>query len=124
MISTWPIASRRGAEPDRRLAPATITARVRAVQVLALYSDILTDSYRPGFTPWAGRSADDVAGYQRTAGNSVPPVPDTLLRPLLANSLYLLQTIGPPLAAQASAARDADQREATSRRGLRQGEIG
>ena len=117
-------ASRRGAEPDRRLAPATITARVRAVQVLALYGDILADGYRPGFTPWAGRSADDVAGYKRTTANTVPAVPDFLLRPLLADSLYLLQTIGPPLAAQASAARDADQREATSRRGLRQGEIG
>jgi hypothetical protein len=118
------VASRGNADPDRRLAPSTITARIRITQVLALYSEILTDSYRPGFIPWACRSADDVAGYIRTAGNSVPPVPDTLLRPLLANCLYLLETIGPHLAAQASAARDADQREAASRRGLRQGEIG
>ena len=118
------VASRRSTDPDRRLSPSTITARIRATQVLALYSEILTDSYRPGFTPWAGRSADDVAGYTRTAGNSVPPVPDTLLRPLLANSLYLWETIGPHLAMQASAARDADQREAASRRYLPQSEVG
>jgi hypothetical protein len=118
------VASRRNADPDRRLSPSTITARIRITQVLALYSEILTDSYRPGFTPWAGRSADDVAGNIRTAGNSVPPVPDTLLRPLLANCLYLLETVGPHLAVEASAARAADQREAASRRYLPQSEVG
>ena len=30
----------------------------------------------------------------------MPPVPDTLLRPLLANCLYLLETIGPHLVAE------------------------
>jgi hypothetical protein len=113
------VASRSSTDPDRRLSPSTVTARIRATQVLALYSEILTDSYRPGFTPWAGRSADVVAGHIRTAGNSVPPVPDSLLRPLLANCLYLLETIGPHLVAEASAARAADQREAASRRTCR-----
>jgi len=48
----------------------------------------------------------------------VPPVPDTLLRPLLANTLYLVTTIAPLLAAEAGAARTADQREAASRQHL------
>ncbi|MGY1439110.1 hypothetical protein [Streptomyces reniochalinae] len=68
--------------------------------------------------PWPGRSADEVTGYVRSDENQVPPVPDTLLRLLLANCLYLLETIGPLLAAEATAARAADQHEAASRRSL------
>jgi hypothetical protein len=48
----------------------------------------------------------------------VPPVPDIMLRPLLANTLYLVTTIAPLLAAEAAEARAADQREAASRRHL------
>jgi len=118
------VASRGNADPDRRLSPSTITARIRATQVLALYSEILTDSCRPEFTPWTGRCADDVAAHIRTAGNSVPPVSDTLLRPLLADSLCLLETIGPDLVTEASAARAADQREAAALRYLPQSEVG
>lgn len=117
------LAARSTTDPDRRLSPATITARVRVAQTLARYGEILADSYPPGFTPWAGRSADEVAGYIRTAGNTVPAVPDTLLRPLLANCLYLMRTIGPHLAAEAARARAADHREAASRRGLRKHEV-
>jgi len=105
-------------ESGRRLSPATLTMSVRAPQMLILYAEILDDRYRPGFSPWAGRSPDVVAGYQRTYGNRVPPVPDTLLRPLLANTLYLVTTIAPLLAAEAGAARTADQREAASRQHL------
>ena len=52
--------------------------------------------------------------YVRTNINQVPPVPDTLLRPLLANSLYLLETVAPHMAVEAAAARAADQHEAAS----------
>jgi hypothetical protein len=115
--------SRSITDPDRLLSPATTTAMVRVPQLLALYAEILSDSYRPGFTPWAGRSADEVAGYSRTNVNRVPPVPDSLLRPLLMNSLYLLETISPHLVLDAQAVLAADQHEAASRRGLRIGEI-
>jgi hypothetical protein len=110
--------SRSTTDPERLLSPATTVAMVRIPQFLSLYSEILSDRYQPGFTPWPGRSADEVTGYVRSGENQVPPVPDTLLRPLLANCLYLLETIGPPLAAEAAAARAADQHEAASRRGL------
>ena len=115
--------SRRVTEPGRRLSPATVTRSVRATRMLTLYTEILDDHYRPGFSPWAARSADEVAGYVRTDGNRVRPVPDALLRPLLANTLYLVATIGPHLAAEATAARAADQLQAASQRGLRTGEI-
>ena len=105
-------------EPGRRLSPATLTISVRATQMLTLYEEILSDSYRPGFIPWAGHRVADVVGYMRTDGNSVPPVPDALMRPLLANALYLVQNIAPLLAAEATAARAADQLEAGSRRHL------
>ena len=105
-------------EKGRRLAPATLTMSVRAPQMLALYAEILDDCYRPGFSPWAGSSPDVVVGYERPYGNRVPPVPDELLRPLLANTLYLVSTIAQPLAAEAAAARTADRREAASRQHL------
>ncbi len=108
----------------RRLSPATLTMSVRAPQMLALYGEILDQHYRDGFTPWAGRGPDVVAGYRRPYGNRVPPVPDTLLRPLLADTLYLVNTIAPLLAAEAAAARGADQREAASRQHLPAWQLG
>ena len=45
-------------------------------------------------------------------------MPEALLRPLLANTMYLVDAIGPHLAIEAAAARAADVREAQSRRGL------
>lgn len=110
--------SRSTTAPERLLSPATTVAMVRAPKHLALYADILSDRYRPGFLPWPGRSADQVAGHVRTPENRVQPVPDTLLRPLVANTLYLVDTIGPHLAAEAATARAADAHEARSRRGL------
>nr|WP_168487884.1 integrase [Streptomyces sp. RLB1-33]QIY68508.1 integrase [Streptomyces sp. RLB1-33] len=111
-------ASRSVTDPDRLLSPATTVAMVRTPQFLVLYTEILSDCYQPGFAPWPGRSADEITGYVRSDENRVPPVPDTLLRPLLANCLYLLETIGPLLAAEAAAARTADQHEPVSRRSL------
>ena len=116
---TYLQAISRGAHArGKRLSPATLTMSVRAPQMLTLYAEILDDHYRPGFSPWAGHNPDTVAGYQRPYGNRVPPVPDTLLRPLLANTLYLVTTVAPLLAAEAAAARAADKREAASRRHL------
>ncbi len=107
----------------RRAAPVVVAAFVRSAQVLTLYSEILSDSYPPGFRPWGTRGAEEVAGYVRTNINLVRPVPDALLRPLLADTLYLVGTIGPHLSAEALRARDADSREAASRRGVRVGEL-
>jgi hypothetical protein len=110
--------ARSATTPGRRLSPATTVASVRATKTLALYAEILSDRYRHGFVPWHGRSADEVTGYVRTAANRVPPVPEALLRPLLAACLYLVDVIGPHVAGDADAARAADLREARSRRGL------
>ncbi len=102
----------------RRVTPVVVAVHVRTTQALALYADILSDSYMAGFRPWGERGADEVAGYVRTGANSVAPVPDALLHPLLANTLYLVGTIGPALAVEAEKAGEADRREAASVRGL------
>ena len=102
----------------RRMRPVVVAAFVRSAQVLTLYADILSDTYTPGFRPWGARGADDVAGYVRTKTNLVLPVPDALLRPMLADALYLVDTIGPHLAPEAERARTADQQEVASRRYL------
>jgi hypothetical protein len=115
-------ASRSTVDPRRRLAPVTIATAVRTTRCFVLYAGILSDHYRRGFVPWAGRSADTVAGYVRTSVNQVSPVADSLLRPLLAGALYLVDTIGPHLTHEASAARAADRLEAASLRCLRHAE--
>ncbi len=111
-------ASRSSVDPGRRLSPATTVSAVRVCQHLARYGDVLSDVYRPGFVPWAGRSPDTITGYVRTTDNLVPPVPDELLGPLLSGGLYLVGTIGPLIAAEVEQARANDRREAASRRGL------
>ncbi|MDX6396068.1 MAG: hypothetical protein QOJ73_7131, partial [Streptosporangiaceae bacterium] len=97
-------ASRSTVDPRRRLAPVTIAAAVRTTRCFVLYAGILSDHYHRGFVPWPGRSADTVAGYVRTSVNQVPAVADSLLRPLLAGALYLVDTIGPHLTQEASGA--------------------
>lgn len=117
------VASRSEVDPHRELAAATTVAAIRICLQLGLYSEILSDRYRPGFTPWGGRSADMIAGYIRTSDNRVPPMPDELLRPLLSDCLHLVGTVGPVIAAEAAKARLNDQRETESRRGLKIAEV-
>jgi len=107
----------------RPVAGVVLAGFVRNTQVLALYSGVLSDAYPTGFRPWGDRGADDVGGYVRTEVNQVAPVPDAILRPLLADTLYLVDTIGAHLAGEAEKARVADRREAASVRGVPLGEL-
>lgn len=107
----------------RPVTPVVVAGFVRITQVLALYSGVLSDAYPAGFRPWGDRGAEDVGGYVRTKVNQVAPVPEAILRPLLADALYLVGTIGAHLAAEAGRARAADRREAASIRGVRLGEL-
>ncbi|WP_205328663.1 hypothetical protein [Glycomyces sp. YM15] len=103
--------------PGQMLTPGALTVFIRAVKYLELYSEILSDAYQPEFRPWANRSADEIAGYQRSTMNRTLPVPDTLLGPLLANTRYLIDVIGPHLAIEAQHLREADHRQATAQGG-------
>jgi hypothetical protein len=109
--------------PDRDLASMTVVPKIRAVKNLALYAEILSDCYRPGFEPWPGRRANAIAGYTPEMGNKVPPVPDPLLRPLLSACLYLVHTLAPHVIREAVQVRAAVTLEMHSQRGLRIDEI-
>lgn len=85
--------------PRWRLDPETVVIVVRAMQVIALYGELLSaDAYADAFVPWDGRPATLVVGAKPSGENSVGPVPDDLLQPLLATCLYLVDTVGPHLA--------------------------
>ncbi|MGH3180299.1 MAG: hypothetical protein ACRDOH_09245 [Streptosporangiaceae bacterium] len=77
---------------------------------LADYRELFTtDAYRPGFTPWAGRSASGVAGIRVTGENKTPPLDTLIVQPLLAAAFYLTDTLGRhviPLAQSVRAHRD------------------
>lgn len=91
---------------QRRLEPNTIKNLVTPVQVIASYGElILSDRYAPDFVPWDGRPAHIVAGYKPTGENTTQPVADDILRPLLANALYLVDVVGPHIAKLLSAVR-------------------
>lgn len=83
------------------------------------YSPLLPDCYAPGFRPWGDRSAAEVAGYERADVNQTAPVPDDILRPLLCNSIYLIDVVGPHLAAEATRARQTIASRAGIRSALR-----
>ncbi|MGY6657645.1 hypothetical protein ACXIZN_36340 [Amycolatopsis sp. TRM77291] len=86
-------------KPRRRLAEATMHEPIKAIQALTLYAPLFkADRYRSGFVPWGTRSAWRVSGRKAHTPNTTPPVPDEVLRPLVANCLYLVDVIGPRMA--------------------------
>lgn len=90
----------------RRLARTTTSNLAKVIQVLALYGPLfLADRYRAGFVPWTGRTASQVTDRKANIESSTPPVPEHILQPLLATTLYLVETIGPHLAQEHERAR-------------------
>jgi hypothetical protein len=84
----------------RDLSPARHLQVATVVLDLAFYQPLFsTDGYRPGFYPWAGRTATDVVGFRRVGENKTPTIPDTVLRPMLGAALFIVEAIGPQLVA-------------------------
>ncbi|MFE9429003.1 integrase [Kitasatospora sp. NPDC006697] len=93
--------SRRRRSGDGPLAPGAMVGVLQPVQYLAFYRDLFTaDSYLPGFVPWKGHTVSEVAGWQPGRVNTAPAVPDAVFQPTVAAALYLVETIGPHLAAE------------------------
>ena len=85
-------------QPRRLGRKSTTSNLTKVIQVLAPYGPLfLADRYRPGFEPWTGRTASQVTGRKANVENSTPPVPEHILQPLLATTLYLVETVGPHL---------------------------
>ncbi|MFD4942256.1 site-specific integrase [Streptomyces sp. NPDC058409] len=66
---------------------------------LVQYGELFTtDRYRDELRPFAGHTADEVAGTDSgPAENKTQPVADEVFQPLLAAALYLVQTLAPHL---------------------------
>jgi integrase len=79
---------------------------------LADYRDLFTaDRYCSGFRPWAGHHVAAPSG-RGTAENKTSPVPAEVFQPMLAAALYLVEEIGPRIAALDQARRAATLVEA------------
>jgi integrase len=90
-------------------SPTTRRAAAQAVIDLVHYRDLFTSDRLPAqLRPWNGAApsaiAEMLSGRQQ---NKTPPVTETVLQPLLAAALYLLDTVGPHAAALARDARQA-----------------
>jgi len=90
----------------RGLRESALLALVLPVKDLARYHPLFTvDRYPPRFEPWPGQTPTAVTGYRRAGENVTQPVPEAILGPALHAGLYLLETVGPPVAAVAAALR-------------------
>jgi hypothetical protein len=91
-----------------RQAPAMARAAETVID-LASYRELFsTERYPAGLRPFGGRAGTTVAGLTRTRNgeNSAQPVPDDLLRPVLAAALYLVRTLAPGIRSLQQEARD------------------
>ncbi|WP_189846299.1 site-specific integrase [Streptomyces rubiginosohelvolus] len=88
-------------EPSRRLEPETTSEHVYCMKLVTWYDDLLsTDGYRPGFTPWPGKTSAQVVGRKNARSeNRVRPLPDEILQPMMETCLYLVNVVGPHAAA-------------------------
>lgn len=90
-------------------------ARVAAAVIIELahYGDLFTDDrYSEHFLPWNGRSSSQVAGMRAPAENKTPVLDQQILQPMLAASLYLIETLGPHVVATQRQVRQRRQQRA------------
>jgi hypothetical protein len=81
-------------------AAGSMSNEVTAIKDLARYTELFTAGCNPAdFMPWAGKTTTQVAEADWADENKTPPVPDSVMRPALRASLYLVDTNGPSLLA-------------------------
>ena len=92
-------------------SPATRRAAAQAVVDLVNYRELFTaDRVAPDLRPWAGASPSAIAEMPNGRDqNKTPPVSGTVLAPMLAAALYLIDTLGPRTVALARQARETGQ---------------
>lgn len=67
-----------------------------AISGLAQYRPLFsTDRYAAGLRPFGGRTAWTIAGRTRNRENATPVVPATILQPMLAAALFMLDELSP-----------------------------
>lgn len=90
----------------------TRRAAAQAVVDLINYRELFaSDRVAQSLRPWGSATPSAVAEMRSgREQNKTPPVPDTLLQPMLANALYLVNAIGPHAVELASQIREFDRR--------------
>ena len=85
----------------RQMREASTSHRRQAVAVvldLISYRELFTsDRCQADLRPWKGASSSAVVGMRPGRENKTQPVPDDVLRPLLAGSLLIVNTLAPHL---------------------------
>jgi hypothetical protein len=92
-------------------SPATRRAAAQVVADLVTHRELFTmDRVSEGLRPWRGSAPSVVAEMPAPGQNKTPPVPDSVLQPLLAAALYLTGTLGPHAPGLLEQVRAANQR--------------
>lgn len=93
--------ARRNRRTGAPVAAGGLVTALHPVQYLGYYTELFTaDAYLPGFVPWKGKSVNEVAAKKWTEAISTPQVPDAVFQPTVAACLYLVETLGPLVAAE------------------------
>jgi integrase len=92
-------------------SPATRRAATQVVVDLINYRELFsTDRVPADLRPWGGATPSAIAEMKSgREENKTPPVPDSLLQPMMAAALYLVTVIGPHAVDLAQQVRDADR---------------
>ncbi|MEH0513419.1 hypothetical protein QBC31_22355 [Streptomyces sp. B21-079] len=99
--------SRHASMRHRRVQPGSMTNVITPVKYLAFYTPLFTaEGYRAGFVPWGKSTVAQVVGKSWSSQNSTPSVPDEVFQPAVAAALYIVETVGPLVAALAEQVRD------------------
>ena len=94
-----------------QLSPAIRRSAAQTVVDLVNYRELFTaDRIAAGWRPWGGAAPSAIAEMPCGRGqNKTPPLPDTVLQPMLAAASYLVSTLGPHAIMLAQHVKDADQ---------------
>ena len=94
-----------------QLSPAIRRAAAQTVLDLVNYRELFTaDRVDPGLRPWGGAAPSAIA--EMPSGreqNKTPPLPDSVLAPMLAAASYLVDILGPHVIELSGQVRQADQ---------------
>jgi integrase len=93
-------------------SPATRRAAAQTVVDLVNHRELFSvDRVPEDLRPWSGAAPSVVAEMPCGVGqNKTPPVPDTVLQPMLAAARYLVDTLGPHAIDLITQVRDADRK--------------
>ncbi|MFC1410766.1 hypothetical protein ACEZCY_16405 [Streptacidiphilus sp. N1-12] len=86
---------------SRPVSAATLASALQPVKEMADYGAVFSvDGYRPGFKPWPKQTMVQLVGRKVNPAGDTLPVAEEVFAPTVAAALFLVETVGPLVAAE------------------------